>query len=146
MKKLICSLLVLLSAVFAVSAKDTYTHNVSVLPVAARTTLKNNFKADVNHIKIDKTLGRVSEYDVILNDGTEITFDSDGNWKDIEMGPTTSVPKKFVPEAIVNYVKQYQPKAIITGIEKERGGYQVDLSNGVEMKFNSEGKFLKYDD
>ncbi|MBD5337098.1 MAG: hypothetical protein HDR95_07300 [Bacteroides sp.] len=146
MKKLIYTLLIAVLATFAASARDTYSHDSSVLPVAARTTLKNNFKADIHHIKIDKTLGHVSEYEVILNDGTEVTFDNKGNWKDIEMNSKTSVPTKFVPESVVSYVKQFHPKAVITGIEKERSGYSVELSNGVDMKFNKDGKFVKYDD
>lgn len=145
MKKILF-LLALVTTMFAASARDTYSYDVNTLPVAARTTLKNNFKAKVNHIKIDKDLGRISEYDVVLTDGSEITFDRDGNWKEVEVARTSSVPKGLVPTAIATYVKQNQNKANIIGIEKDRHGYTVDLSNGVEMKFNSDGKFLRYDD
>lgn len=144
MKKLLILSLVILGALSA-SARDHYSHDKGVLPVAAQTILKNNFKSDVNHIKIDKDWGRVSEYEVILNDGTEITFDSKGNWKDIEVRRDSSVPKNLVPASIINYVKQNQKNVTITGIEKSRSGYEVELSNGVEMKFNSAGTFLRYD-
>lgn len=145
MKKVLF-LLALVATFFAASARDTYSYDVNTLPPAARTILSNNFKAKVNHIKIDKDLGRISEYDVVLNDGSEISFDRNGNWKDIEVARTSSVPKALVPSAIATYVKKNQPKANIIGIEKEHNGYTVDLSNGVEMKFNSDGKFLRYDD
>lgn len=145
MKKILF-LLALVSSMFAATARDTYSYDVNTLPVAARTILKNNFKAKVNHIKVDKDLGRISEYDVILTDGSEITFDRDGNWKDIEVSRSAAVPKALVPAAIATYVKQNQKNVSITGIEKERHGYTVELSNGVEMKFNSDGKFLRYDD
>ncbi len=145
MKKLLIVTLCLLGAMSA-SARDRYSHDQNVLPVAAQTVLKNNFKSGVNHIKIDKDWGRVSEYEVILNDGTEITFDTKGNWKDIEVGRDVSIPKGLVPASILDYVKQNQKSATITGIEKGRSGYEVELSNGVEMKFNSAGAFLRYDD
>lgn len=145
MKKLLLIMAVILG-VFSASARDTYSHDASVLPVAAQTVIKNNFKADVSHIKIEKEWGRISEYDVVLTDGSEITFDSKGNWKDIEMGINRAVPSALIPDAIADYVKQNQKKANITGIEKNRSGYDVELSNGVEMKFDSEGRFLRYDD
>lgn len=145
MKKLLL-MLALIVGVFSASARDTYSHDVNVLPKAAQTVLSNNFKAKVNHIKIDKEFGRVSEFDVVLNDGTEITFDKNGNWKDVEVKIGSSVPSFFIPNAISNYIKNNQKKAAVVGIEKNRSGYDVELSNGVEMKFNSEGKFIRYED
>lgn len=139
-------LFVILTAVLSASARDIYSHDASVLPAAAHTILKNNFKAKVSHIKIDKDFGRITEYDVVLTDGTEISFDSKGNWKDVEVGVNAAVPAAFVPAAISAYVKANQNNAKIVGIEKHRSGYDVELSNGVDMKFNSEGKFLRYDD
>ena len=143
MKKLVL-LLAIVIGVFTMSARDSYTHDVTVLPAAAQTIIKNNFKAEVSHIKIEKEWGRVSEYDVVLTDGAEITFDAAGNWKDVEVRRSASVPDSFVPGDVATYVKQNQKNARITGIEKRRSGYEVELSNGVDMKFNSDGKFLRY--
>ena len=145
MKKLLLIIAVIMG-VFSLQARDTYSHDVKILPAAAQTTLKNNFKSDVSHIKIDKSWGKISEYDVVLTDGSEITFDSHGNWKDIEVRGNGSVPKAFIPSSISDYVKQNQRNANIIGIEKKKSGYDVELSNGVEMKFNAKGQFLKYDD
>lgn len=145
MKKILV-FLAMITAIVAASARDSYSHDVNVLPVAAQTVLKNNFKAGVSHIKIDKTLGKVTEYDVVLTDGSEITFDKNGNWKDVEVRKGASVPGAFVPDAIKTYVKQNQKNSKIIGIEKNRSGYEVELTNGVEMKFNSAGQFLRYDD
>ena len=127
-------------------AKDTYSRDASVLPAAARSTLAKNFKAGVNIVKIDKTLSHVNDYEVILTDGTEVEFDSKGNWTNVEVGAKSSVPDGLVPQAIRSYVSKDQPKARIVGIERERRGYSVDLSNGIEMKFDQAGKFLRYDD
>lgn len=130
----------------AMSARDTYAHDASVLPQAARTTIANNFKAKVSVVKIDKTLGHIKEYEVVLTDGNEISFDNKGNWENVETSNTTSVPNGFVPEAIRKYVAKNQKGARIVGIERERNGYDVELSNGIDMKFNNAGQFLRYDD
>lgn len=144
MKKILFVLL-MVTCLFSVSARDTYSRDITVLTPAAQTLIKNNFKAKVSHIKIDKDFGKISEYDVVLTDGAEITFDKNGNWKEVEVKKNGSVPDAFVPAQIKSYIKQNQKNSAVIGIEKNRSGYEVELANGVEMKFNTEGKFLRYD-
>lgn len=144
-KRLLIMLIAALSVVSASMANDKYGRDASVLPAAAQTVLSRNFKAAVSLVKIDKEFGRVSEYEVILSDGTEITFDSKGNWESVEVSRKGSVPAAFVPEAIAAYVKKNEKGQRIVGIEKKRGGYEVELANGLDLKFDSNGKFLRYD-
>lgn len=146
MKKFILTMLLLAGVVMMAGARDNYSHDIKTLPAAARTVLKNNFKANVSVIKVDKDFGRVSEYEVILTDGCEVTFDRSGNWKEIETSSSSSVPDKMVPRAILDWVKANHKKTRIIGIERKRGGYDVELSNGVDVKFNKNGRFVKYDD
>lgn len=146
MKKLLLCLL-LVGGIYAVaSAKDTYAHGAAVLPEAAQNVIKKNFKAKVSVVKIEKTLGHVDEYDVTLSDGSEITFDRQGNWKDVETNVNVSVPAAFYPAAVGNYVKKNHSGTRIVGVDKERGGYEITLSNGIDMKFDRQGNFLRYDD
>ena len=146
MKKLLLTILVAFVVSLAANARDSYSHDINTLPTAARTVLKNNFKADVSVIKIDKDFGRVKEYEVILTNGSEITFDRSGNWKEIETSVSTAVPDKMVPQGIRSWIDKNQKKTRIVGIERTRSGYDVELSNGVEVKFNKNGHFIKYDD
>ncbi|MDE7458256.1 MAG: PepSY-like domain-containing protein [Muribaculaceae bacterium] len=145
MKKLLLMLGLVLGISAVASAKDTYAHDDSVLPEAARTTIANNFKSKVSVVKIEKDFGRISEYEVILSDGTEISFDRNGNWENVETSNSKSVPSSMVPKAISDYVAKNQPKTRIVGIDKERNGYEIELSNGVDMKFDAKGNFKKYD-
>ena len=145
MKKLLLMLGLVLGISAVASAKDTYAHDDSVLPEAARTTIANNFKSKVSVVKIEKDFGRISEYEVILSDGTEISFDRNGNWENVETNNSKSVPSSMVPKAIIDYVAKNQPKTRIVGIDKERNGYEIELSNGVDMKFDAKGNFKKYD-
>ncbi len=146
MKRIALMLALVVGMAVSMSASDTYAHDASVLPEAARTTIANNFKSTVSLVKIDKDFGRVSEYEVILNDGTEITFDRNGNWDNVETSNAKSVPAAFVPKGVRDYVAKNQPGTHIVGIDKERNGYDIELSNGVEIKFNKAGQFVRYDD
>lgn len=146
MKKLLFSIIAILGFVGFAKADDTYAHDASVLPKAAQTTIANNFKAKVSVVKIDKDFGRISEYETILTDGTEISFDRDGNWENVEVNNMHSVPAGFIPKEIRAYVNSNHKGMRIVGIDKERSGYDVELSNGIEMKFDKTGKFLRYDD
>ena len=145
MKKILLILAVMIGTAVAAVASGGYGHNAMVLPAAAQTTLKKNFKSEVSLVKTDRTLGRVTEYEVILTDGTEISFDRSGNWKEVEVRRSSEVPSAFVPDGVKAYVKQYQKGAKVVGIERKRGGYDVELSNGVEMKFSKDGKFQRYE-
>lgn len=144
MKKIL-TVVILLGAIFSASARDSYTRDKSVLPTAARIMVENNFKAEVNHIKIDKEKGKAIEYDVILNDGTEIAFDRQGQWTEIEVERHGAIPTVLIPTAISSYINQTHKNASIIGIERKKTGYEVELSDGVELIFNQAGKFIRYD-
>lgn len=145
-KRILFILLAVAGISVAACARDTYARDASALPKAAQTVLAKNFKAGVSLVKLDKDFGRVSEYEVILTDGTEITFDRNGNWENIEVKASSSVPNAFIPAGIASYVRKHMSGARIVGIEKDRNGYDVELSNGVEMKFNKSGQFVRFDD
>lgn len=144
-RKLFISLALVLGVVTVVQARDTHSRDASVLPKAAQTILADNFKAKVNLVKIEKTLGRVTDYEVILTDGTEISFDRDGNWQSVEVGKSSSVPSFFILKAIADHVKTSHSGQKIVGVEKERSGFEIELSNGIDMKFDKQGQFLKFD-
>lgn len=145
LKKILIAVIAVIGVSLSASARDSYSHDASVLPKAAQTVIAKNFKSNVSLVKVDKDFGRVSEYEVIMSDGSEISFDRNGNWENVEVNVSKSVPAGFIPEAISSYVKKNQPGQRIVGIEKEKNGYEVELSNGVDIKFNKEGQFLRFD-
>ncbi|MDE5812342.1 MAG: PepSY-like domain-containing protein [Muribaculaceae bacterium] len=145
-KKIFLSFMAFIGVALVSSARDTYARDASALPQAAQTTLTNNFKSKVSIVKIEKTLGKVTEFEVIMTDGSEISFDKSGNWKSVEVGRGKAVPSGFVLKGMTDYVKKNHSGQKIVGIDKERGGYEVELSNGIDIKFDSQGNFVKYDD
>lgn len=146
MKKLVTLMLCLCLCACVAFARTNISRNVADLPSAAQSMLKTHFgKTGVNHIKIDhKTLGG-TDYDVILNNGTEIEFDSNGNWKEIDCGQT-AVPAKLILPAIQKYVNTNYAGTKIVQIEIERNKYKIELSNGLDLEFSRNGKFLRIDD
>ncbi|WP_322971019.1 PepSY-like domain-containing protein [Faecalibacter sp. LW9] len=85
------------------------------------------------------------EYEVILTNGTKIEFDGSGNWKEVD-GKRNPIPAGFAPKSIVSYVKKSFPNTHIIKIEKKRFSYEVELSNGLDIDFDSKGNFLRIDD
>lgn len=146
MKKFVFALIAVFGFAVAATAGDTYAHDASVLPQSAQNVISSNFRSTVSVVKIEKDFGRVSEYEVTLSDGSEISFDRHGNWKDVEVNASKSVPASIVPQGIKDYVSSKHAGQRIVGIEKGRGGYDVDLSNGVDIKFDKNGMFVRYDD
>lgn len=142
-------LLIMLVAVFAtmnISARDNVTHDPNVLPEAAKSIIKKNYKADISFIKIDKELGRVQDYEVVLTDGSEVTFDRQGNWTEVESRRTGSVPSFFILKPISDYIAKNHSGQKIVSVDKERNGYEISLSNGIDIKFDNQGNFRRYDD
>ena len=86
------------------------------------------------------------KYDVFLADGTRIDFDTDDVWDKIECPLTNPVPTALIPPAIVTFIQSNYPDALITKIDKERKGYEVELANGLELTFNKQGALMEMDD
>ena len=146
MKKLLTLIVCVCLGIGLATARDHSTRNVKELPAQAQAMLANNFgKVGVNHIKIDRKAFGGSEYDVILNDGTEIEFDGDGQWKEIDCG-ASAVPNGLILKPISQYVGKNFPGSKIVKIERNRNDYDVELSSGIELKFGRDGRFIRVDD
>lgn len=89
------------------------------------------------------------DIDVVLSDYTKIEFRLNHEWKqvDCEHGTIyTSVPTELVPEQITAYVNANFQGAIIKKLEKKFMGWEIELNNGLEVKFNGSFKVMEIDD
>ena len=75
----------------------------------------------------------------------ELEFDKNGTWDKVDCN-YSAVPANLVPAAIANYVKTHFAGATIVKIDKERYGYDVELSNELDLKFNKKGQLVNIDD
>ena len=80
------------------------------------------------------------EYEVKLRDGTEISFNLSFEWTHIDCEDGTvynAVPAELVPAEITAYVNANFPNQQIEQIEKELFGWEIELNNGREIKFDT---------
>lgn len=110
------------------------------LPKAAKTFLAKYFPGDEIK-KAEKEQGRRGmEYEVDLRSGTEIDFRDNGEWKGIKAANGKSVPTALVPAAISKYVAGNYRGQRIVKVSRKRGGYEIKLSNGTELKLTADAK------
>ena len=110
------------------------------LPATAQAMLKQNFS---DKVPLAITADR-NDYKVMYQSGEKVEFDKKGNWKDIEC-KGSQVPANLIPAEITAIVSSKVPGATITEIDRDRRGYSVKLSNGLELKFNKKFKIVELD-
>lgn len=119
--------------------------SVSQLPAPAKAFVSQNFPGQtISYAKIDNDFFGAT-YEVCLNNGVEVDFDNHGVWDNVDC-KYSAVPAKLIPANIANYVNINFKGATIVKIDKEHYGYEVELSNGLDPKFNRNGSFMMIDD
>lgn len=144
MKKIILTLLLIVAGFGAANA-DKYTIDRSQLPESAQQFLTKYFpKSKVGMIKVDRHLLKKTDYDVKLVNGTKIEFNNAGKWTSVDC-KTREVPQELILKPIRNYVAKNFPDVKIVKIEKDFAGFDIELSDGVEVKFDRLGNFKSVD-
>lgn len=86
------------------------------------------------------------KYEVFMADGTHVEFDTDDTWDKIESPVGRPVPAELIPAPIATHLQANYPGVLVTKIDKERNGYDIDLANGLELKYNKQGVLTEMDD
>lgn len=150
MKK-ISYLLLLMLSIFSVSFvacsddDDDKPLLANELPQSSKSFL-SQYYPDIKIVKVtrDSDDGRV-EYDVILGNGHDVTFNATGEWIDVDAPVGQTIPDGIAPTPIVEYINQNYNGYGINEISKESYGYDVDLTNGIDLEFNAQGEFIRID-
>lgn len=129
----------------ACSGKDTVTTDTSVLPDKATTLIKDNYgDVKIAQIKVEKeTMG--DEYEVTLANGTQVDFNSDGTLEKVKAGRNDSIPSSIIPAEISQYVKDTYPEQYIVKYEIDGKEKEIELSSGLDIKFDIQNTFVKVD-
>jgi hypothetical protein len=115
------------------------------LPVKAQEFVKTYFSDyTIQYIFSDREFADI-DYKIRFEDGTEIEFNAKGDWTDVS-GKKKCIPTAFILTEITNYVETYHKDLCITDIEREFNRITIELSNNLEIEFNSKGKLISYDD
>ena len=137
-----------LALLFMISATQLQAKDVPVtfqeLPNKAQTFLKTYFPSlKTSYVIQDKGFFS-TEYEVTLEDGTQLEFDENGDWKGVD-GQDRSIPTTFISVKITKYVKEKFPNMTISKIEKDSRKYEVELNGDLDLEFSLNGDFLRMD-
>lgn len=117
------------------------------LPQAAQEFLTTHFK-DLTpaYIVADHKIMTV-EYEVTYTDRTEVDFRADGTWESVER-KYAPVPAAVVPKQIADFVAANKLFAgqFIREIERTPYTWEIELSGGLEIKFDTQFNVIGYDD
>lgn len=115
--------------------------------------LPSSAKAFLNKHYPDKAIIAIvndvdGDYDVRLEENTEIEFDRKGNWFEIKIAKSQRLPGSvldLLPKKINQYIENNYPEQFIRRIEKKSYGYRVKLNkpNNVELSFSKSGDFQR---
>ena len=118
---------------------------LSELPAPAQTFIRKYFHVDqVAYVEREREVLHY-DYKVYLNNATEIDFDHQGHLESVDC-KRTAVPAGVVPELIISFVKLHHPEEFIVEYSIDFGRRTVELNNGLELVFDTEGHFIKIDD
>jgi len=126
--------------------------NESKLPKQAAQFLSEHY-SDVSITQIMDTITQMG-YTAILENGTEIDFDENGEWEEINF-KKTEVPASILqslPQNMSSYIKENYPEASIRKITKKNFGrnkliYRVAFNkpNKIELCFTKDGDLISND-
>lgn len=112
------------------------------LPEAARLFIETYFPTEsCTYAERDRDDGR-KEYKAVLTNGTKIEFDATGQWTEVDC-KFSRLPAGIVPQRIVEDLAVRYPEAGVYKIERQMGGYEVSIGNGLELIYSADGTFVR---
>jgi len=146
MKKLFLLTIVLICAAVAAHADDKRVIQRSELPAAAQQFLDEYYpEGEVSMVWKERDFASAS-YEVRLSDGTTVEFDRSGAWTEVDGSRTAPLPEALVPAEIRAAVERHFSGSRIIKLERDRRGYEAELSNGVDLKFDKQLRLTDIDD
>lgn len=148
MKLKIKRVMVLLVSLFAINgvviADNDKAIQAAQLPIKAQEFIKQYFPT--NDIALAKMESEFLDknYEVVFVSGDKVEFHHNGEWGKIDCRFSV-FPLPIVPQQIKDYVAKFYPNLSICQIEHDRKGYEIQLSNGIELRFNRNYQIIDID-
>ncbi len=118
-----------------------------VLPDVAKKFVAEHFP-DATILNVDNKQSPITDgtvFEVKLSDKTEIDFDKDGEWREINAEDGVALPLSVLPTNIQDYVKKNYANVQVLSVDKEMDYIAVDLANDTDLIFDLDGNFLRID-
>lgn len=145
MKKIIFVLASIMMTAGIASADNDRIIAFDQLPAKAREFVKQYFPSEkVSYVKEESDFMELS-YEVVFAQGTKVEFSGQGEWKEVDCRYST-LNEKLVPAQIRDYVSKNFPDTKFVKIEKGYRGYEVKLTNRLELTFDAEYRLADIDD
>ena len=143
--KRIFAILAVMAAFMSAAKADDRPVTYQQLPASAQAFIPENYPADkVSYATKDDDL-ILPDYTVVLVSGVKISFNNDGSLEKIE-SKVDGVPAGLIPVQIREYVRHNYHDVAYVEYEIGRRTYEVKLSNGMELTFNSKFALIGIDD
>ena len=111
------------------------------LPTTAQLFVKQYF-ADATYSRVEKEKDNGSwEYEVLLSDGSKVEFNEKGEWTSVEC-KYSEMPVGIIPTVIAEDIAKRYPDLKPYKIEKEVGGYEIDIP-GYDLYYSYNGMFIR---
>ena len=116
------------------------------LPAPALAFIEENFpNADIATCTRDYSDG---EFDVDLTDGTDLEFDHQGNWIEVEAGQmrrlSAMLVKKLIPANAYKELERRKMTTEVESVKRSKDGFKVELREVkyADYRFSSDGRLL----
>ena len=117
------------------------TVSVDKLPNQAKQFITANFNGtEVLSVRKDGL-----KYEVVLFDGTEMEFKSNGQWVKVDCG-MNPLPDGILPANTAQFLSAKFPVNYPTHVKYEHKRYEVELENDLDLVFDKNGNFAGSDD
>ncbi len=146
MKKLILLLFGAFAIHSAALADNDKAIPVNQLPQPAQQFIQTYFGDQKTALAKQETGLFEKSYEVVFANGDKIEFDRNGQWTEVQCRNGRTGPAEIVPEAIRSCAAEYYPDAMIRSIERDRNGYEINLSNRMELSFDLQFNLIDIDD
>lgn len=144
MKHIITLLSVSILCLYAASGCKSIV-TADALPADAQAFLSEHFSDS----PVSYAVKEFNEYDVVLANGAEISFNGKGEWKSVDMnhGIVPAGVLASLPAPVSSYLSASFANVPVEKVEKGCcPAYKVELLNDLELEFNSKGVCKNIDD
>lgn len=113
------------------------------LPAAAKTFVTTYYaNTQVSRVERDNDKG-IIEYEVYFANRHDVTFNSAGEWIEVDAPDNEAIPAGIAPQPIVDYLNVNYADDAINDITRLQNGYEVDLIYGPDLLFDAQGQFVR---